>query len=50
VYLIKKKYNVFDQFKEFKAQVELETRKRIKCFKTNNGGEYIDGDFIDFYK
>lgn len=33
---IKKKSNVFQMFKEFKAQVKLETSKRIKLFRTNN--------------
>ena len=37
-------------FKDFKARVELESEKMIKCFRTNNGGEYTDGDFIKFCK
>jgi len=41
---------VFTVFKEFKAQVELETGKRIKCLRTDNGGEYVDGDFLTFCK
>lgn len=50
VYPIKKKANVFLVFKEFKARVELEYVKRIKYLRTNNGGEYIDGDFLAFCK
>jgi hypothetical protein len=50
VYLIKKKSDVFPVFKEFEAQVELETGKRIKCLRTNNGGEYTDGNFLAFCK
>nr|KYP42748.1 Retrovirus-related Pol polyprotein from transposon TNT 1-94 [Cajanus cajan] len=50
VYPIKKKSDVFPVFKEFKAQVELDTGKRIKCLRTDNGGEYIDGDFLAFCK
>ncbi|RDX81984.1 hypothetical protein CR513_37278, partial [Mucuna pruriens] len=34
------------QFKEFKAQVELETGRKIKCLRTDNGGEYVDGNFL----
>ncbi|KOM25686.1 hypothetical protein LR48_Vigan153s000800 [Vigna angularis] len=50
VYPIKKKSDVFPVFKEFKAQVELETGKMIKCLRTDNGGEYTDGDFLAFCK
>lgn len=50
VYPIKKKPYMFIVFKEFKTQVELETSKRIKCLRTNNGGEYVDDNFLIFYK
>ena len=50
MYPIKKKSDVFPVFKEFKAQVELETGKRIKCLRTDNGGEYTDGNFLAFCK
>ena len=50
VYPVKKKSDVFPIFKDFKARVELELEKRIKCLRTNNGGEYIDCDFIKFCK
>jgi len=48
VYPIKKKSDVFAIFKEFKAKLELELGKKIKCLRTDNGGEYIDGDFQTF--
>ena len=41
---------MFPIFKDFKARVELESGKRIKCLRTDNGGEYTDGDFIAFCK
>ena len=50
VYPIKKKSDVFLMFKEYKAWVEFESGKRIKCLRTNNGGEYIDGEFLAFCK
>ena len=50
MYLIKKKSNVFPIFKDFKTKVDLESGKRIKCLRTNRGGEYIDDDFIKFCK
>jgi len=48
VYPIKKKSNVFAIFKEFKAKLEFESGKKIKCLRTDNGGEYINGDFLTF--
>ena len=36
-YPIKKKSNVFQVFKEYKARVELESVKRIKCLRIDNG-------------
>ena len=47
---IKKKSDVFPVFKEYKARVELESDKKIKCLRTDNGGEYIDGEFLVFCK
>ena len=44
MYPIKKKSDVFSVFKEYKAQVELESGKKIKCLRTDNGGEYTDGE------
>jgi len=39
IYLLMMKFEVFDIFKEFKAQVENQTEKKIKESRTNNGGE-----------
>ncbi|KAH9734881.1 Integrase catalytic domain-containing protein [Citrus sinensis] len=50
VYPIKKKSDVFSMFKEYKARVELESGKKIKCLRTDNGGEYTDGEFFAFCK
>ncbi|KAE8655608.1 F-box family protein, putative isoform 2 [Hibiscus syriacus] len=48
VYPIKKKSDVFSTFKNFKARVELDSGNKIKCFRTNNGGEYTSEEFDDF--
>jgi len=40
IYFLKKKFEVFDRFKEFKALVENQTEKKIKVLRTNNGGEF----------
>ncbi|KAL4337962.1 hypothetical protein AHAS_Ahas12G0162600 [Arachis hypogaea] len=36
VYPIKKKSNMLVIFKEFKAKLELESGKKIKCLRTDN--------------
>ena len=50
MYPIKKKSYVFPVFKKYKARVELESGKRIKCLRTDNGGEYTDNKFLAFSK
>ena len=50
MYPIKNKLDVFPVFKEYKAQVELESDKRIKCLRTDNDGKYTDGKFLAFCK
>ncbi|KAE8680428.1 putative Double Clp-N motif-containing P-loop nucleoside triphosphate hydrolases superfamily protein [Hibiscus syriacus] len=48
VHPIKKKSDVFSTFKNFKARMELDSGNKIKCFRTDNGGEYISEEFDDF--
>ncbi|GJR87113.1 gag-pol polyprotein [Tanacetum coccineum] len=48
VYPIKKKSNVFEVFKVYKARVELDSGTKIKCLRTDNGGEYT-GDEFDLF-
>ena len=50
MYPIKKKSDVFSVFKEYTAQVELESGKKIKCLRTDNGGKYTDDEFLAFCK
>jgi hypothetical protein len=45
VYCIRQKYDVFDTFKKWKALVENEIGKNLKCFRSENGGEYCNKDF-----
>jgi hypothetical protein len=40
IYFLRKKFEVFDKFKEFKALVENQTEKRIKVLRIDNGGEF----------
>eukprot|EP00253_Pinus_taeda_P017820 PITA_17820 len=49
IYFLKTKDEVFCQFKGFKALVENLTGKKLKVLCSDNGGEYVDKDFTDFY-
>ena len=40
IYFLRKKSEVFDKFKEFKALVENQTEKKIKVLMIDNGGEF----------
>jgi hypothetical protein len=48
VYPIRRKANVLTIFKTFKARVELESEKKIKCLRIYNGGEYTSDEFDNF--
>jgi hypothetical protein len=48
VYYTRQKYDVFETFKKWKALVENETGKLLKCLRSNNGGEYCSKDFDDY--
>jgi transposase InsO family protein len=44
IYFLRKKSEVFEHLKDFKALVETQTRNKIKILHTYNGGEYINKD------
>ena len=48
VYFLKNKSDVFETFKKWKALVETETGLKLKCLRSDNGGEYTDGDLKEF--
>ena len=50
IYFLKSKAQVFSRFKEFKALVENQTSKKIKCLRTDNGGEFCSTEFEQFCK
>ena len=50
VYFLRSKAEVFSCFKEFKAMVEFQTGKKIKCLRTDNGIDFFSNDFDIFYK
>ena len=45
VYFLKTKDQVLDYFKLFHAMVERDTGKKLKCLRTDNGGEYTSREF-----
>ncbi|GJZ62198.1 putative RNA-directed DNA polymerase [Tanacetum coccineum] len=48
VYFLKNKSEVFNTFKKWKATVENETNLRVKCLKSDNGGEYSSRESIEY--
>ena len=47
---MKNKSESFEMFKEFKDQVENQTRKNIKTLRSDRGGKYLSTEFIEFFK
>ena len=45
VYYIKKKSDVLNTFKKWKDLVENETRNKLKCLRSDNGGEHYRNEF-----
>ena len=48
VYFLKNKSDVFSTFVKWKAEVENQTGARVKCLRSDNGGEYSSKKFINF--
>mgnify|MGYP000235155929 CR=1 FL=1 len=45
IYLIEKKSEVFDCFRNLKNLVKRETGRKIKCLRLDGGKEYFSGQF-----
>ena len=45
---MQKKSETFSKLCEFKALVEKESGKKVKALRSDNGGEYISGEFKYF--
>jgi transposase InsO family protein len=48
VYLLKIIDEVLNCFKTYKGEVENQLEKKIKCFRSDNGGEYFSNEFNIF--
>ena len=45
VFFLKEKSEAFNKFKAFKILVENETEEKIKCIRSDNGGEFTSKEF-----
>ena len=45
---MQKKSDTFGKFCEFKALVDVESGKKLKALRSDNGGEFILAEFKDF--
>ena len=50
VYLMRHKSEAFEKFKEFRHEVEKQTKKSIKVLRSDRGGEYLSREFLDYLK
>jgi hypothetical protein len=49
IYFLKQKYEVFQHLKDFKDLVEIQSRKKIKVLRTDNGGEYVNHEIHNLF-
>ena len=49
VCFLKNKSGAFENFKIYKEMVENEIDSRIKCLRSDNGGEFTSKEFMDYY-
>jgi transposase InsO family protein len=50
VYFLKTKGEAFQRFREFKSRVEKETGRSILTLRSDQGGEYLSREFINYCK
>lgn len=50
VYFLKHKSELFGRFKEYKAMVEKQTGRKIKCIRSDNAGENTSNEFKTYLK
>ena len=50
VYLMRHKSETFEEFKEFKNEVQNQLGKSIKVIRSDRGGEYLSLEFDDHLK
>ncbi|KAM1328637.1 hypothetical protein ACFX2F_012889 [Malus domestica] len=50
VFFMKNKSNTFSKFKEFRESAAGEVGKKIRCLRTDNGGEYSSSEFSQYLR
>jgi transposase InsO family protein len=50
IYLLKRKSDVFNAFKHFRAWVQKNTGRSIKCLRIDNGSDFTSKEFENYYK
>ena len=45
VFFLKQKGDVFSTFKDWKTMTEKQTRRQMKCLRTDNGLEFCSNEF-----
>ena len=45
---LREKLEAFEKFKCYLARVEKETRNKLKCLRSDRGGEFISNEFNKF--
>ena len=48
IFFLKNKSEAFENFKIYKEMVENEMDSRIKCLRSDNGGEFTSKEFMDY--
>ena len=49
IMFLKQKYDAFQMFKWYLERVEKQIGKRLKCLRSDRGGEFISNEFEMFY-
>ena len=50
VYFMKHKFEMFNVFRQWKAEVKNQIGRKLKCIRSDNGTEYKESTFLEFYK
>lgn len=50
VYFMKGKDEAFKKFKAFKTQIEKQTGKQVKVFRSDNGKEFLNRQFAEYFE
>ena len=45
---MKYKFEAFEKLKEFRTEVEKQLGRSIKTLRSNQGGEYLSQEFLDY--